>query len=91
MRCSTLDPSTRSGNEPFNGGSVEPSSKLFFFRLNSRDYGDSEEFFVHATVEVEDIEDFGVGGSFGKMCSVTLLPKEFTRSKEGFFNWRRPE
>ena len=76
MRCRGLDTTARGGNNAFDGRCVQSTSELFLLRLNARNDGEGEEVFVHLTIEVEDLADFGVGFRFDEMCGVTFLPEE---------------
>lgn len=80
-----MDATARGGDETFDGGGVETACEFFLFGFDAGDDGNCEKFFVYATVEIEDLEDFGVGFGFGEVGSVALLPEELTGTEEGFW------
>lgn len=86
MRGGGLDTTPCGRDEPFDGGCVQTACKFLLFRFDTRDDGDSEEFFVDTTIEVEDLTDFCVGLFLGEVCGVAFLPKELAGTEEWFWS-----
>lgn len=77
-----LDAAPGCGDEAFNGGGVESACEFLFFGFDSCDDGNCQEFFVDAPVEIEDLKNFDVCFFLCEVGGVTLLPEEFTGTKE---------
>lgn len=77
-----LDTAPGCGDETLDGGGVQSSGEFLFLGLDTGNNGNGEELLVYAAVEVEDLQNLSVGFGLAEMCSVALLPEEFTRSEE---------
>jgi hypothetical protein len=85
VRRAALDSATGGGDEALDGGGVEAAGELLLLRLDSGDDGNGEKLLVDATVQLEDLEDLGVGFGLGLERRVALLPEELARAEEGFW------
>jgi len=78
----SLNATTGGGDEPFDGGGVEATSKFLFFRLDTRNDRNREQLLVYATVEVKDLQDFLVRLFAREVGGMTFLPQELSGPKE---------
>lgn len=85
MTSSSLDSSSSSGDETFNSSGVKPACELFFLGFDTRDDGNCEKLFVDSSVEVENLENFGISFRFSEEGGVTFLPQKFTGTEERFY------
>lgn len=90
VRRGALDPASRCGYESFKSSGVESSGEFLLFRFDTRYDRDGEEVFVNLAVEVEDMQDFSIGLSFGEVGRVTFLPEEFACAEEGLGVFKFP-
>ena len=73
VRGGGLNSTTVGGNEGFDGGGVETSSKLFFLGLSTLDHGNSQQLFINTSIIIKDFNDFLLGFFLGSESTVTFL------------------
>jgi len=55
VRGAALNTTSRGGDEPFDGGGVEATSKFLLFGLDTRNDRNRKQFLVYTAVEVKDL------------------------------------
>ena len=83
MRSSSLDSTTVGGHKGLHSGGVQTSSKLFLLRLAAFNHGHGQQLLVHASIVIQNLQDFLRGLLLGGECAVAFLPEELTCTNEG--------
>mmetsp|Transcript_6675 Transcript_6675/g.22987 ORF Transcript_6675/g.22987 Transcript_6675/m.22987 type:complete len:376 (-) Transcript_6675:559-1686(-) len=83
VRGTALHPLARGRDEGLHGGGVQSSRKLFLLGFLSPHHRHGQELLVDLGVEVQDVQDLGVGLRLGSKGGVALLPQELPAPDEG--------
>ena len=83
MRSGSLDRTTVRRHEGLHSGGVQTSGELLLLGLAALNHGHSQQLLVHASVVVQNLQDFLSGLLLGGESAVAFLPEELTRANEG--------
>ena len=83
VRSSSLDSTAVGGNKGLHGGGVQTSSELLLLGLTAFNHRHGQQLLVHASVVVQNLEDFFRSLLLGGESTVAFLPEELTRANEG--------
>lgn len=84
VRGGALNTTTRGGDETFDSGCVEATSKFLLFGLDTGNDRNRKQFLVYTAVEVKDLQDFSVRLFTRKVSGMAFLPEELSGPKERF-------
>lgn len=83
MRSSSLDSTAVRRHECLHSGGVQTSGELLLLGLAAFNHRHSQQLLVHASVVVQNLQDFLSSLFLGGESAVAFLPEELTCANEG--------